>query len=431
MIILDSCVIRGMGLEDSKAELLRAIARTKTERVGAPWMVVEELVAQKALEYNSAHEAAASALAQLQRKSYRTEPELGAADPEGVRALWRVKYREILEVLPTSENALREGMYREANVLHPARRKGDVTKGVKVGARDVAIWLTAVEYAQNHPKETVYFVSENHTDFTKGTGAYPSPMDADVEGLGDRFRHLTNLDEVLDLVAPQVEVEAPDEPDVRSLLAERGADFVQWMLTKYWGITPSRGDFQTMTQAGTVELAKGWVDGRASLVELADVTDLKAYRLGAETYFVATVSWKIAGPVVTGNRLNLGACYWDTRLIVPRNPEGKLIHILRETTPVPVEDAAKVTWPPRLVPVEKSSALELLQNKHFASRKEQLGLTVLAVLEAMTMSPADRQELIESMRAHRDWTDSSGLEVEAKDLHGPAPLEDAPEDEEE
>ncbi len=36
MIILDSCVIRSMGLDSSEADVLRAIVRTETERVGAP-----------------------------------------------------------------------------------------------------------------------------------------------------------------------------------------------------------------------------------------------------------------------------------------------------------------------------------------------------------------------------------------------------------
>ncbi|GAB3004540.1 hypothetical protein GCM10023080_082730 [Streptomyces pseudoechinosporeus] len=49
------------------------------------------------------------------------------------------------------------------------------------GGRDAAIWLTAVEYAREHPEETVYFVSRNTKDFGDGT-AYPPLMDQDLEG---------------------------------------------------------------------------------------------------------------------------------------------------------------------------------------------------------------------------------------------------------
>ncbi|MBP5859145.1 hypothetical protein F6456_00030 [Streptomyces sp. LBUM 1484] len=200
MIILDACVIRGMRLDGSDVDVLRAIVATGTEQVGAPSIAVEELAAQKALEYLEAHRVAVRALRQLALKSHRTEPKLEEPDAEGVREMWRRKY-DFLQVLPTSGAAASEGLYREANVLPPATTKGDGNKKVKVGARDVAIWLTAVEYAREHPDETVYFVSSNHTDFTKGEGRYPAPMDNDVADLGNRFVHLTNLAELLKTLA--------------------------------------------------------------------------------------------------------------------------------------------------------------------------------------------------------------------------------------
>ncbi|MDQ1013194.1 hypothetical protein QFZ82_007679 [Streptomyces sp. V4I23] len=149
-----------------------AIRETETERIAVPWMALEELAAQKAVDYSNAHREAARALRKLQRVSVTEQPKLGAPDPEKMRESWRARYGQLLEVLPTSETALREGVYREANVLPPATLKGEGDKAVKVGARDVAIWLTAVEYAREHPDETVYFVSSNHKDFGKG-GAYP------------------------------------------------------------------------------------------------------------------------------------------------------------------------------------------------------------------------------------------------------------------
>ena len=90
-----------MRLDGSDVEILRAIVATGTERVGAPSMAVEELAAQKALDYLDAHRAAARALRQLAHKSHRTEPKLEDPDAEGVREMWRRKYR-FLQVLPTS-----------------------------------------------------------------------------------------------------------------------------------------------------------------------------------------------------------------------------------------------------------------------------------------------------------------------------------------
>ncbi|WP_178798510.1 hypothetical protein [Streptomyces sp. MNU77] len=45
MIILDTCILRGCGLDSSSAEVLRAIRTAGVERVSVPWMVMEELSA--------------------------------------------------------------------------------------------------------------------------------------------------------------------------------------------------------------------------------------------------------------------------------------------------------------------------------------------------------------------------------------------------
>ncbi|MET8330050.1 PIN domain-containing protein [Streptomyces sp. NPDC005181] len=249
MIILDTCVIRGMRLDGSDVEVLRAIVATGTERVSAPSMAVEELAAQKALDYIEAYRVAARALRQLGHRSHRTEPKLEEPDEEGVRQMWRKKY-DFLQVLPTSGDAALQGLYREANVLPPAGTKGDGDKKVKVGARDVAIWLTAVEYAQNHPDETVYFVSENHKDFTKGGTSYPAPMDSDVEGLGDRFVHLTNLGELLETVAPKQHVDT----EYAYALLRFHTDYVARRARKTWRnkITP----FEVRTRDGEAMAAR-------------------------------------------------------------------------------------------------------------------------------------------------------------------------------
>ncbi|GEB57089.1 hypothetical protein [Streptomyces gardneri] len=117
---------------------------------------------------------------------------------------------------------------------------------MKVGARDVAIWPTAVEYARDNPEETVYFVSSNDRDFTKGSAGYPSPMAEDVADLGKRLVHLTNLEELLETIAPSV---AADEADVRGLL-ELQTTFVADRSLQAWGSLGKRSQFQVTTQDG-------------------------------------------------------------------------------------------------------------------------------------------------------------------------------------
>ncbi|MEV6400811.1 PIN domain-containing protein [Streptomyces sp. NPDC051907] len=338
MIILDTCVIRGMRLDGSEVEVLRAIVATGTERVGAPSMAVEELAAQKALEYVEAHRAAARALRQLANKSHRTEPKLEEPDPEGVREMWRKKY-SFLDVLPTSGEAAMEGLYREANVLPPATTKGEGDKRVKVGARDVAIWLTAVEYAREHPDETVYFVSNNHRDFTKGD-AYPPPMDADVADLGDRFVHLTNLDELLETVAPRVPV---SEADALGLLTFH-TEYVALTAQSVW----SRGTapIHVRTREGEAITAQTWAFPAEVRVQLTDVSDVEAYQLGAKSWIVATARWQLVGLAI-GTTLVQAACTWETRILFPgRSGDDHRPRIISSSRAVPVEDASAVDWPP-------------------------------------------------------------------------------------
>jgi len=66
MIFLDTCIVRSLDLKDSSADLLRAL-RAVGERVGIPWMVAEELVAQRVISYRDAHDSAVAALKEVER----------------------------------------------------------------------------------------------------------------------------------------------------------------------------------------------------------------------------------------------------------------------------------------------------------------------------------------------------------------------------
>ncbi|MGW8362901.1 PIN domain-containing protein [Streptomyces wedmorensis] len=338
MIILDTNVIRGMRLDGSDVEILRAIVATGTDRVAVPHMAMEELAAQRATEYLEAHQKAASALRQLRGRSHRTEPKLEEPDAEGVRKMWRERYK-FLEVLPPNGDAALEGLYREANCLPPAGTKGDGGNKVKVGARDVVIWLTAVEYAREHPDETVYFVSSNHKDFTKGGGAYPPPMDSDVAQLGDRFVHLTNLAELLESIAPKLEVDAAD---VRGLL-EQHTEYVKYRAREIWrGITP----FDVRTRQGEAVSAQTWAFPDDVRVRLVDVRDIEAYQLGPNSWAVATARWEFVGLAIS-KTLVQAACTWETRILFPtRSGDEHTPRIIKAHRAVPVEDASAVDWPP-------------------------------------------------------------------------------------
>ncbi|MEV5583014.1 PIN domain-containing protein [Streptomyces parvus] len=340
MIILDTCVIRSMPLDGSDAHLLRAVRETATERVGIPWMVMEERAAQLAIKYRETYDKAAQALEQLRAVSPTRPPLLSGPDEEGVRDRCRAELEEFAEILPTNEAALRQGLYREANSLPPA----GVKKAEKVGARDVVIWLSAVEYARSSPEETVYFVSGNTKDFTTGKGPYPSPMDKDVQGLGDRFVHLPQLAGLLELVAPSVEV---DPERVEKLLPSCIEHFQHVALTE-WGdpLRAAWSPFPVLSlRTGAVESATGWLESVKTLqLEPLQVSDVEGYQLGDQEWCIATVKWQVAGWARTADTLGTCCCTWETRIMMPLVENGPSPRILRSERPQAPTDAPVAEW---------------------------------------------------------------------------------------
>ncbi|WP_030570887.1 PIN domain-containing protein [Streptomyces aureocirculatus] len=164
MTILDTSILRTFSPDSSTADLIQAIQQVGIESVTAPWMVLEELAAQQAIKYREKYETAAQSIEMLRRTTpWPIDVSLGPCKLDGVRAYWRSTWREVIETIPTSEEALREAAFREANALPPCK----TSKGEKTGSRDAAIWLSVMEYARKHPKDTVHFVSANTKDLAK------------------------------------------------------------------------------------------------------------------------------------------------------------------------------------------------------------------------------------------------------------------------
>ncbi|WP_406465823.1 hypothetical protein OH768_00515 [Streptomyces sp. NBC_01622] len=62
MIIFDSNALFGLSSDAPKFDLLRALKRSGRHKVAIPWMVREELVAQKVIRQAEAHQEAVSAI---------------------------------------------------------------------------------------------------------------------------------------------------------------------------------------------------------------------------------------------------------------------------------------------------------------------------------------------------------------------------------
>jgi hypothetical protein len=366
LIILDTNILRGFKLDSVSSDLLKTIRTAGVESVGAPWVVLEELASHRAVPYREKHEAAAEALQSFTRATpWPVAATLPPLELERFQQHWREQYLKIVDEIPTSGTALREAAFREANVLPPCKAVAVNERGdqVKTGGRDAAIWLTAVEYARDHPEETVYFVSKNTKDFGDGT-AYPSPMDKDLEGIQDRFVHLTSLGDVVKKFA--VPTEADEEkvreilaaPETVSLVAEEAKRAMSVELARFHSAFPllfecttahvvDLGTGALTNGAASTAVALGWMATPTALFD--SVRDVEAHRIGEHVWCTATARWLLGGLALlhSPSGAALVGCAWETRVLVsPTNSEAKPA-LLRNQVPraITVEELSTLPAP--------------------------------------------------------------------------------------
>ncbi|MGW1539753.1 PIN domain-containing protein [Streptomyces sp. NPDC002309] len=338
MIILDTSILRSFSPESSSADLLRAIRTLNAEQVGVPWVVLEELAAQQAIKYREKYDKAVQAVEALRQVT--PWPLDTTVEPSGldhVREHWRSKWLDIVTEIPTSEEALRQAAFREANNLPPCK----IVKDLKVGARDAAIWLSAVEYARDHPDETVYFVSANTNDFGKGT-TYPPPMSADLAGLGARFVHLVSMGDVATRFA---EATTPDETLALKILKSQNATQAVERASRETFPAADYGLFRCNAASmldgyGVIVPAVGWASSEAVFNELESI---QTYRIGDHEWCTAVVRWTLKGTVATdvqSLRTAWAACSWTTSVLFSMDENNPRLTVLRNEAPSPLSDEA-------------------------------------------------------------------------------------------
>ncbi|MBK3627001.1 DUF4935 domain-containing protein [Streptomyces sp. MBT49] len=342
LIILDTNILTKSGIDSATTDLVKIIRASEVERVAVPWMVLEELTAHRAVPYRQKYEAAEAALRGLKDGTpWPIRVTLPRMDLQRFQDEWRQKWLDVVDVVPTSEAALKQALIREANLLPPCKQVtinagGDTGK---MGGRDAAIWLTAVEYAREHPDETVYFVSKNTKDFGDGA-AFPYPMNEDLTGIEDRFVLLTTWYEVVEKFAQRTD--DVDEDAVRSILSSWESlsvieeEAVRLMLVPPDLVGP---DFEatmglfvqgegTLVDTDTVRVL-GWAV--PPFVTFDQATDLTAYRIGDHVWCTATVRWVLAAPALVRESLQIQgvACVWETRVLVSTTNAVAKLTVLR------------------------------------------------------------------------------------------------------
>ncbi|MEU4986469.1 PIN domain-containing protein [Streptomyces sp. NPDC021969] len=420
MIILDTCIMESFKLESVGSDLLKTIRRSKVERVAVPWAVMAELISHRAVPYRRKHEDLVNAM-----RRFST-----AAPPHAVRAvapplnlsdferMWRARYEEIAEVLPTSRETLMEALRREVNLLPPCKAVEVSQSGatVKTGGRDAAIWLTAVEYARNHPDEKVYFVSRNTSDFGDGR-TYPEPMQSDLDGLGDRFVHLTSLAEVVEQFATTTEV---DESDVERFLSVP-ATLRHVSSTAYRKHHLKHAAFSTfectpLEKLGRVHtavseaprFAGGWLI--SPVARLSEVRDVTAYRIGEHIWCMATVRWLLAGAATLSDGFsmwNVGTA-WDTRVLLSTT-EGTPQPTLLRTSPPKAVPATEFADFPDLPRFEQQKGNPWSQEATVRAHVQMLERELVRLQERTGISNLEPL-LLQRSQGHDDAADDTGEE---------------------
>ncbi|MET9870536.1 PIN domain-containing protein [Streptomyces sp. NPDC006386] len=337
MIILDACTVEGMSLQGSSAELLRALREIGVQRIGIPWPAMQELIAHKTMEYQAAHTSAVSALNQLNRRTpWEESQQLPPLRLEDAREHWLSEFAKLAEVIPVSPEILQESMFREANVLPPCKTVG--AKKNKIGGRDAAIWLSAIEFAERNEEETIYFVSGNTNDFTDGS-EYPELMAQDLRKVRNRFVHLTALDDVVSRFAQPCEVDATEAEE--ALLHPEVATAISDALVRTYprqrsNRVPMSSQFGAMVDPSDPwrVRAAGWWTGYTA--QLTAVHKIQGYQIGWHKWCMSTTRWVVVGLAqIPGRPPTLAATIWEVRLLfsLAEREGGTPFTILRSFKP--------------------------------------------------------------------------------------------------
>jgi hypothetical protein len=325
MIIFDTNALYGLQRNTPNYDLLMAFKRSGAHSMGIPWMVREELVAQQVIVYMTAYSSAETAIGTLNRKMpwSTARGRLPRRDLERAKQYWRGQYEEVLTTIETSGDSAREALAREAFCQKPAK----TDRARKSGARDVAIWLSLIDYLRENPEEDVYFVSNNYRDFGNGS-EYPDPMSGDLADMKDRLFVLASFEDFISQFTEEITV---DIERVKTILTELVGDSLT-PVESAAKASMKHGRFEgTRVEDGSFETIQwqNWILPPCAVIR--DVSDASGHKIGDDEWYTATVDWILVGLVQPVNfqigdisSLTQAACEWRTRVLFSTGQNHRL-----------------------------------------------------------------------------------------------------------
>lgn len=192
------------------------------------------------------------------------------------------RLKQVFQIVPTPDTAAHEALLREARRMPPAKTSHD---GPGSGARDAAIWLTAVD-ACRASAEATYFVAADNNAFGKGD-LKPQLIEELKQQLGTGvglFHYCSGLDVLLDGLAT-LHREAPSLTVIAADIRVRAA-----VASSLHGREVSS---QLLHSAGLLQYGVVSHLPGQSLERLERPNDaVIAYRVGDSTWACARPSWR-------------------------------------------------------------------------------------------------------------------------------------------
>ena len=184
MIVLDTNQLEHAQPPDGPlAAMLQTLAEQAGHELALPEIVLEEHLAHYRRDVEDAEARRRAAVSDLRNRLGRWvfEDRPPSLDQAVMHRMHRLQL--MFRIIRTPDGAARESLLREARRQLPAKTS---LEGAGAGARDVAIWLTAISACRDSGKAT-YFVSADNAAF--GKGKLKPELSAEVAAhLGDRAR---------------------------------------------------------------------------------------------------------------------------------------------------------------------------------------------------------------------------------------------------
>ncbi|NAS22515.1 DUF4935 domain-containing protein [Herbidospora sp. NEAU-GS84] len=285
MIVLDTNqLVQAKPPNGPFLSMLKVVAKHAGLELALPEIVLEEHLARFTHDLETLHHNAQKALRVYRAKlPWPNSDEVPPLDSAAAEASYAESLRATFRILPTPEWAAMQSLIREARRRPPASREWS-EKGE--GARDVAIWLTAIDAARSSD-DPVYFVSMDKKAF--GANSLFPELQQDLRDyLGDgatSFHYCCGIESLLKEFAQQ-----HDRVPTRNAIG--AAEPVRQALRRV--LTGSEAFFQLISGLGLT--GRGYVASRVGeqTLNLLAVHKIIGYQVDGKLWAAATVDWRIS-----------------------------------------------------------------------------------------------------------------------------------------